>query len=113
MSCLSHITDDKHGSSGDNSNNSNDDIEDDSIEDAKEANDETKDKVPEMMMLTRTRTRTRTISRSVYTDCHGNPVSQDVIADINQFQVSFTTLLSHSPYLIFHGIIVVFSVHIA
>merc|ERR1712020_562407 len=38
------------------------------------------------MMLTRTRTRTRTISRSVYTDCHGNPVSQDVIADINQFQ---------------------------
>ena len=108
MSCLSHITDDKHGSSGDNSNNSNDDIEDDSIADAKEANDETKDKVPEMMMLTRTRTRTRTISRSVYTDCHGNPVSQDVIADINQFQVlgQSTLFLSLSPNLIFHDIIV-------
>merc|ERR1712147_409687 len=64
---------------------SNDDIED-RTEGAKEANDETQDKVPEMMALTRTRTRTRTISRSVYTDCHGNPVSQDVIADINQFQ---------------------------
>merc|ERR1711983_529324 len=39
-----------------------------------------------MMALTRTRTRTRTISRSVYTDSQGNPVSQDVIADLNQFQ---------------------------
>ena len=32
--------------------------------------------------------RTRTISRSVYTDSQGNPVSQDVIQDINQFQVT-------------------------
>ena len=99
MSCFSHFTDDKHGSSADTSNSSNDDIEDDSIEDLKEANDETKDKVPEMMMLTRTRTRTRTISRSVYTDCHGNPVSQDVIADINQFQVCLTLYLSLSPII--------------
>ena len=99
MSCFSHFTDDKHGSSADTSNISNDDIEDDSIEDLKEANDETKDKVPEMMMLTRTRTRTRTISRSVYTDCHGNPVSQDVIADINQFQVCLTLYLSLSPII--------------
>ena len=99
MSCFSHFTDDKHGSSADNSNSSNDNIEDDSIEDLKEANDETKDKVPEMMMLTRTRTRTRTISRSVYTDCHGNPVSQDVIADINQFQVCLTLYLSLSPII--------------
>ena len=92
------LTDDKLGSSGDNSKNSNDDIED-SIEDAKEGNDETKDKVPEMMMLTRTRTRTRTISRSVYTDSQGNPVSQDVIADINQFQVCILLFSPNIPYL--------------
>ena len=89
MSCLSHFIDDKLDSSGDNINNSNDDIED-----TKEANDETQDKVPEMMALTRTRTRTRTISRSVYTDSQGNPVSQDVIADINQFQVRSVSSLS-------------------
>ena len=93
MSCLSHFIDDKLDSSGDNINNSNDDIED-RPEGAKDANDETQDKVPEMMALTRTRTRTRTISRSVYTDSQGNPVSQDVIADINQFQVCVSSLLS-------------------
>merc|ERR1712154_543143 len=31
-------------------------------------------------------TRTGTISRSVYTDPEGNPVSEDVMQDINQFQ---------------------------
>ena len=85
VSYLSLLPDDKHGSSGDNSN-AHDDI-DNNVEDARETNDETNDKVPEMMKLTRTRARTRTISRSVYTDSQGNPVSQDVIADINQFQV--------------------------
>ena len=49
------------------------------------------DVVPEMMKLTRTRTRTRTISRTIYTDREGNPVSQDVIQDIHQFQVSLQT----------------------
>lgn len=93
VSCLSHFIDDKLDSSGDNINNSNDDIED-RTEGAKEANDETQDKVPEMMALTRTRTRTRTISRSVYTDSQGNPVSQDVIADINQFQVCVSSFYS-------------------
>ena len=36
--------------------------------------------------INRQRSRTRTISRSVYTDAEGNPVSQDVIQDLNQFQ---------------------------
>merc|ERR1719410_2534781 len=36
--------------------------------------------------MTRTRTRTRTISKMNYTDREGNPVSQDVIQDIHQFQ---------------------------
>ena len=33
------------------------------------------DVVPEMMKMTRTRTRTRTISKTIYTDREGNPVS--------------------------------------
>ena len=51
------------------------------------------DTVPEMMKLTRQRTRTRTISRSVYTDPEGNPISEDVMQDINQFQVSSLSYL--------------------
>ena len=46
------------------------------------------DVVPEMMKMTRTRTRTRTISKTIYTDREGNPVSDDVIQDIHQFQVN-------------------------
>merc|ERR1711997_566987 len=42
-------------------------------------------------MGTRTRTRTRTISRTIYTDREGNPVSQDVIQDIHQFQTAKRT----------------------
>ena len=45
------------------------------------------DVVPDMTQVVSERSRTRTISRSVYTDNQGNPVSQDVIEDINQFQV--------------------------
>ena len=45
------------------------------------------DVVPDMTQVVSERSRTRTISRSVYTDNQGNPVSEDVIEDINQFQV--------------------------
>ena len=50
---------------------------------------ENEDVVPELLKqkIKRQRSRTRTISRSVYTDTQGNPVSQDVISDLNQFQV--------------------------
>jgi len=50
-------------------------------------NEESKDDVPDMLKrLKSQRSRTRTISRSVYTDTLGNPVSNDVIKDLNQFQ---------------------------
>merc|ERR1712098_1026481 len=50
-------------------------------------NEECKDDVPDMLKrLKSQRSRTRTISRSVYTDTLGNPVSNDVIKDLNQFQ---------------------------
>merc|ERR1712117_481114 len=41
-----------------------------------------------MKKMIKQRSRTRTISRAVYTDTLGNPVSPDVIQDLNQFQVS-------------------------
>eukprot|EP00092_Neocalanus_flemingeri_P012452 GFUD01013425.1.p1 GENE.GFUD01013425.1~~GFUD01013425.1.p1 ORF type:complete len:1079 (+),score=254.39 GFUD01013425.1:143-3379(+) len=52
-----------------------------------EPSDEGADVVPEVpKFLQRQRTRTRTISRSVYHDSEGNPVSKDIISDMNQFQ---------------------------
>ena len=61
--------------------------EDSSNSDSIKETEEKLDVVPEMMKMTRTRTRTRTISKTIYTDREGNPVSQDVIQDIHQFQV--------------------------
>ena len=74
--------------------------EDDGDEDNSESSKETEtgdsgqgDSVPEMMKMTKQRTKTRTISRSVYTDREGNPISEDVMQDINQFQVRVNSCL--------------------
>ena len=56
-----------------------------------EPSDEGADLVPSMPPVPkfqRQRTRTRTISRSVYHDSEGNPVSKDIVSDMTQFQVS-------------------------
>ena len=68
------------------SSQSGEEEEDSTASDSVKETEEKLDVVPEMMKLTRTRTRTRTISKTIYTDREGNPVSQDVIQDINQFQ---------------------------
>jgi len=51
-----------------------------------EPSDEGADVVPEVPKFSRQRTRTRTISRSVYHDSEGNPVSKDIVSDMTQFQ---------------------------
>jgi len=53
-----------------------------------EPSDESRDLVPEVPKFSRERqrTRTRTISRSVYHDNEGNPVSKDIVSDMTQFQ---------------------------
>jgi len=54
-----------------------------------EPSDEGADLVPSMPPVPkfqRQRTRTRTISRSVYHDSEGNPVSKDIVSDMTQFQ---------------------------
>ena len=76
------IADDKNSITEEDANSTSTDSKD-----SKE-NEECKDDVPNMMKrLKSQRSRTRTISRSVYTDTLGNPVSNDVIKDLNQFQV--------------------------
>ena len=54
-----------------------------------EPSDESADLVPEVPKFSRERqrTRTRTISRSVYQDSEGNPISKDIVADMTIFQV--------------------------
>merc|ERR1739838_658495 len=42
--------------------------------------------MPPVPKFQRQRTRTRTISRSVYHDNEGNPVSKDIVSDMTQFQ---------------------------
>ena len=59
-----------------------------------EPSDESRDLVPEVPKFSRERqrTRTRTISRSVYHDNEGNPVSKDIVSDMTQFQVAKAVL---------------------
>ena len=69
------------------SSQSGEEEEDSTASDSVKETEEKLDVVPEMMKLTRTRTRTRTISKTIYTDREGNPVSEETIQNIHQFQV--------------------------
>jgi len=52
-----------------------------------EPSEESSDVLPEIKFSReRQRTRTRTISRSVYQDNEGNPVSKDIVSEMTQFQ---------------------------
>jgi len=73
-------SDDGKGSEGDKNS--------DSGRKGSEPSDESADLVPEVPKFSRERqrTRTRTISRSVYQDSEGNPISKDIVADMTLFQ---------------------------